>query len=162
MSLVLRVRLNVIFSKKIRMLYGPSYLVTHWHRKNFTRFSSHCVKNPCPHIVWPMFYHQIFLKKCQIQTMSENQWQIAYFSSEFKLSFLIGRIVNAIIIVWIFWLLNELRYNVCRKDRHYTGAISMLIQSICRWFMQYLTTFRVCVYLVCTKLQCILNVTSCY
>ena len=60
----------------------------------------------------PEFCHQIFFKKCQIQPISQVQWQIANFILEFKSTHLKGSIFDGTRFGQIFWLLKDFCYNV--------------------------------------------------
>ena len=53
-----------------------------------------------------------FLKKCQMQPISQDQWQIAKFILEFKSTHPTGIIFDGFRIGWIFSLLKNLFHNV--------------------------------------------------
>ena len=55
-----------------------------------------------------------FLKKCQMQPISQDQWQIAKFVLEFKSTHPTSIIFDGIRIGWIFSLLKDLFHNVKR------------------------------------------------
>ena len=84
LSLVLGDRLHLALFKKIRILYGLLHLVTHH------LFSKHPSSSPNLVEITTTLYHMArakspnFLKKCQMQPISQDQWQIAKLILEFK------------------------------------------------------------------------------
>ena len=83
-SLVLGDRLHLALFKKIRILYGLLHLVTHCKCSKLPRSSPNLIEKTT------ILYHVArvmspnFLKKCQMQPISQDQWQIAKFILEFK------------------------------------------------------------------------------
>ena len=65
-----------------------------------------------------------FLKKCQMQPISKDQWQIAKFILEFKSTHPTGIIFDGIKIGWIFSLLKDLFHNVLRFRTSYIYSLS--------------------------------------
>ena len=84
LSLVLRDRLHLALFKKIRILYGLLHLVTHCKCSKLPWSSPNLVEKTM------ILYHLVrvmspnSLKKCQIQPISQDQWQIAKFILDFK------------------------------------------------------------------------------
>ena len=80
--MVLRDRLHLALFKKIGILYQLSHLVTHNYFSKFLWNSLNLVK------ITMMPYSMVrvrspdFLKKCQMQPISQIQWQIAKFNLE--------------------------------------------------------------------------------
>ena len=53
-----------------------------------------------------------FLKKCQIQPNSWDQWQLTNFILESESTHQIGIVFDGIMFGWVFWLLKDLFHNV--------------------------------------------------
>ena len=112
LSLVLGVRLNLAFEKKIRMLYGHWHLVTHDYYSDLPRSSSNLVEKTMILHDTERILSPDFLKKCQIEPNSQDQWQIANFILEFKSTHPIGTIFDGIRFGPVFWLLKDFFHNV--------------------------------------------------
>ena len=84
LSLVLGDRMHLALFKKIRILYGLLHLLTHSPRSKLTWSSPNPVKMTTTLRHMARVMSPNFLKKCQMQPISQDQWQIAKFILEFK------------------------------------------------------------------------------
>ena len=84
LSLVLGDRMHLALFKKIRILYGLLHLVTHWYCSKLPCSSPNLVKKTTILYYMARVMSPNFLKKCQMQPISQDQWQIAKFILEFK------------------------------------------------------------------------------
>ena len=115
LSLVLRDRLHLALFKKIwwhnscHTLKHHSYFkeiwATLWSSQNLVEII--VTLYYVARVMWPDF-----LKKCQMQPISQDQWQIAKFILKFKSTQPTGIIFDGIRIGWIFSLLKDLFHNV--------------------------------------------------
>ena len=84
-----------------------------------------------------------FLKKCQVQPISQDQWQIVKYVFEFKSTHPIGIIFDGIRFGWIFSLSKDLFHNVyCdRVDSKFFQTICSIepVWLIGRW--EYLVSY---------------------
>ena len=72
-----------------------------------------------------------FLKKCQMQPIFQDQWQIAKFILEFKSTHPTGTICDGIKIGWIFSLLKDLFHNVFASSVFHMGtSINFIINFL--------------------------------
>ena len=77
-------RLYLAFTKQIRLLYEHWHLVTHCYCSELPRSSSNLVKKTAILYDAAKILSPDFFKKCQIQPISQVQWQITNFILEFK------------------------------------------------------------------------------
>ena len=99
--------MHLALFKKIRILYGLIHLVTHCQCSKLPWSSPNLVK------ITTIVYHMTrvispnFLKKCQIQPISQDQWQIVKFIFEFKSTHATGIIFDGIKIGWILFTIKR-------------------------------------------------------
>ena len=117
LSLVLGDRMHLALFKKIRILYGLLHLVTHCQFSKLPWISPNLVE------ITTILYHMArvispnFLKKCQMQPISQDQWQIAKFNLELKSTH--SKCVNfdGVRVGSINLYLNKFYYNLYPVDR---------------------------------------------
>ena len=112
LSLDLEDRLYLAFTKKIRLLYEHWHLVTHCYCSELPRSSSNPVEKTAMLLDTARILLPDSFKKCQIQPISQVQWQIANFILEFKSTHLIGTSFDWTRFGPVFLLLKDFFHNV--------------------------------------------------